>query len=140
MVENKCNRNQRLDTKKQWFFEPGALLRPCQPRRAVSWVAKGRRVGAVFGTACGDGGLGAQWSNMYPPTNSHGAAKEKRPFPRGRVVFLQGSVHFHVSWWEGKFFSPAIMEVDPSMKGLEQALGCSNHEDFGVSQNRAPPF
>ena len=30
------------------------------------------------------------------------AWKCKLALSKGTVVFLQGSVHFHVSWWEGK--------------------------------------
>ena len=35
-----------------------------------------------------------------PPTNME---MQKGQLTKRKVVFLQGSVHFHVSWWEGCF-------------------------------------
>ena len=54
---------------------------------------------------------------------------------KGKVVFLQGSVHFHVSWWEG-IFSPVGFKRNLSLLAF---IFCCGLKQLEVCEREFPP-
>ena len=48
-----------------------------------------------------------------PPTNME---VQKGQLTKRKVVFLQGSVHFDVSWWEGSEYRQVLPKLRPFLK------------------------
>ena len=62
--------------------------------------------------------------------------KCKKALSKSKVVFLQGSVHFHVSWWEGSTCSFCSCFGSHNGYLLEPAFGTCEATDINCSHGR----